>query len=42
MAQQDKAQTNGKDQKILQHDIQEIDKKVEEVQQLETDRKSVV
>jgi hypothetical protein len=35
MAQQDKAQTNGKDQKILQHDIQEIDKKVEEVQQME-------
>ena len=26
---------NGKDQKILQHDIEEIDKKVEEVQQLE-------
>ena len=36
MAQQDKAQANGKDQKILQHDIEEIDKKVEEVQQLET------
>ncbi len=35
MAQQDKAQTNGKDQKILQHDIQEIDKKVEEVQIME-------
>ena len=35
MAQQDKTQANGKDQKILQHDIEEIDKKVEEVQQLE-------
>ena len=29
MAQQDKAQANGKDQKILQHDIEEIDKKDE-------------
>ena len=36
MAQQDKTIANGKDQKILQHDIEEIDKKVEEVQQLET------
>ena len=36
MAHQDKIQANGKDQKILQHDIEEIDKKVEEVQQLET------
>ena len=35
MAQQDKTIANGKDQKILQHDIEEIDKKVEEVQQLE-------
>ena len=35
MAQQDKAQANGKDQKILQHDIEEIDKKVDEVQQME-------
>ena len=35
MAQQDKTIVNGKDQKILQHDIEEIDKKVEEVQQLE-------
>ena len=42
MAQQDKAQTNGKDQKILQHDIQEIDKKVEEVQQLETANKDQI
>ena len=32
---QEKTVANGKDQKILQHDIEEIDKKVEEVQQLE-------
>ena len=35
MAQQEKSQANGKDQKILQHDIEEIDKKVDEVQQME-------
>ena len=35
MAQQDKTIANGKDQKILQHDIEEIDKKVEEVQIME-------
>ena len=35
MAQQEKTQANGKDQKILQHDIEEIDKKVEEVQVME-------
>ena len=35
MAQQDKTIANGKDQKILQHDIEEIDKKVEEVQVME-------
>ena len=35
MAEQEKQQANGKDQKILQHDIEEIDKKVEEVQVLE-------
>jgi hypothetical protein len=35
MAQQDKTIANGKDQKILQHDIEEIDKRVEEVQQME-------
>ena len=32
---QEKTQANGKDQKILQHDIEEIDKKVEEVQVME-------
>ena len=31
----DKKIANGKDEKILQHDIEEIDKKVEEVQQME-------
>ena len=31
----DKEKANGKDQKILQHDIEEIDKKVEEVQTME-------
>ena len=35
MAQQDKNTGNEKDTKILQHDIEEIDKKVEEVQQME-------
>ena len=35
MAQQENTQANGKDQKILQHDIEEIDKKVEEVQVME-------
>ena len=35
MAQQDKNTVNEKDTKILQHDIEEIDKKVEEVQQME-------
>ena len=42
MAQQDKAQANGKDQKILQHDIEEIDKKVDEVQQMETSNKDQI
>ena len=35
MAKQEKTVVNGKDQKILQHDIEEIDKKVEEVQTME-------
>ena len=42
MAQQDKIQANGKDQKILQHDIEEIDKKVEEVQQMEVAAKDQI
>jgi hypothetical protein len=33
---------NGKDQRILQHDIEEIDKKVEEVQQLELSAKDQI
>jgi len=35
MAEKEKLVANGKDTKILQHDIEEIDKKVEEVQVLE-------
>ena len=35
MADKEKTIANGKDQKILQHDIEEIDKKVDEVQQME-------
>ena len=42
MAQQDKTLANGKDQKILQHDIEEIDKKVEEVQQMEVAAKDQI
>jgi len=43
MAQQkEKVIANGKDQKILQHDIEEIDKKVEEVQQLELSAKDQI
>ena len=42
MAQQDKTQANGKDQKILQHDIEEIDKKVDEVQQIELANKDQI
>ena len=42
MAQQDKVQANGKDQKILQHDIEEIDKKVEEVQSIELSNKDQI
>ena len=42
MAQQEKPIANGKDQKILQHDIEEIDKKVEEVQQMEVAAKDQI
>ena len=42
MAQQEKNIANGKDQKILQHDIEEIDKKVEEVQQIELSNKDQI
>ena len=42
MAKQDKTVVNGKDQKILQHDIEEIDKKVEEVQSIELSNKDQI
>jgi len=42
MAQQEKTVANGKDQKILQHDIEEIDKKVEEVQSIELSNKDQI
>ena len=35
MAEQEKVVANGKDQKILQHDIEEIEKKVDEVTSME-------
>ena len=38
----DKKIANGKDEKILQHDIEEIDKKVEEVQQMELSAKDQI
>ena len=42
MANSDKSVANGKDQKILQHDIEEIDKKVEEVAAMETATKDQI
>jgi len=42
MAKQDKTVVNGKDQKILQHDIEEIDKKVDEVQKMELSAKDQI
>ena len=36
MAEIEKVVANGKDQKIIQHDIEDLDTKVEEVRQLET------
>jgi hypothetical protein len=36
MAEKEKVVVNGKDQKIIQHDIEDLDTKVEEVKQLET------
>ena len=35
MAEKEKVVANGKDQKIIQHDIEDLDTKVEEVRQLE-------
>ena len=42
MAQQDKTTANGKDTKILQHDIEEIDKKIENIQELELAEKDQI
>ena len=42
MAQQDKTTVNGKDQKILQHNIEEIDKKIENIQELELAEKDQI
>ena len=42
MAEKDKKIANGEDQKILQHDIEEIDKKVEEIQQMELAEKDQI
>ena len=42
MAEKEKVVANGKDQKILQHDIEEIEKKVDEVQQMETSNKDQI
>jgi len=42
MAQQDKTVANGKDQKILQHDIEELDKKIENIQELELAEKDQI
>jgi len=42
MVDSEKSVANGKDQKILQHDLEEIDKKVEEVQQLENTNKDQI
>ena len=42
MAQQDKTVANGKDQKILQHDIEELDKKIENIQDLELAEKDQI
>ena len=42
MAEQEKVVANGKDQKILQHDIEELDKKIEDVVQLELAEKDQI
>ena len=42
MAQQDKTIANGKDTKILQHNIEEIDKKIENIQELELAEKDQI
>ena len=42
MAQQEKDMVNGKDQKILQHNIEELDKKIENIQELELAEKDQI
>ena len=42
MAQQEKNIANGKDQKILQHNIEELDKKIENIQELELAEKDQI
>ena len=42
MAEKEKPVANGKDQKILQHDIEELDKKIEDVVQLELAEKDQI
>ena len=42
MAEKEKVVANGKDQKILQHDIEELDKKIEDVVQLELAEKDQI
>ena len=42
MAEKEKVVANGKDQKILQHDIEELDRKIEDVVQLELAEKDQI
>ena len=42
MAEKEKVIANGKDQKILQHDIEELDRKIEDVVQLELAEKDQI
>ena len=42
MAEKEKTVANGKDTKILQHDIEEIDKKIENIQELELAEKDQI
>ena len=42
MADKEKTVANGKDTKILQHNIEEIDKKIENIQELELAEKDQI
>ena len=42
MAEKEKDIVNGKDQKILQHNIEELDKKIENIQELELAEKDQI